>query len=223
MPQKNVKCSDLFEMQVDYIAPLFEGVTYPWEVLPLIKGYVASLIEKGIPGFHEYAPGVLIGENVKISPTATIGENVIIGPDTDIGPGAFIRGNALIGPKCHIGTACEIKNAVLMFHAQAPHYNYVGDSIMGNYAHMGAGAVCSNLKQDGKNIVIHGDINYETGLRKIGGILGDHAEIGCNCVINPGTVVGKNSQIYPLTAARGVIPADCIVKSMDNIVKKEAR
>lgn len=223
LPEKSVKIADLFDLTVDYIAPLFDNLTYPWEALPMIKDYISKLISGGIPGFTELKPGVLVGENVNIANTATIGTNVIIGPNTDIGPGAFIRGNALIGPNCHIGTACELKNCVLMYHAQAPHYNYVGDSIMGNYAHMGAGAICSNLKQDGKNIVIHGDVNYDTGLRKIGGIIGDHAEIGCQSVLNPGTVIGRSSQVYPLTSVRGVIPSNCIVKSSENIIIKEAR
>ena len=215
---KSVKNADLFDCNVSYIKPLVDSTVYPWEILPLIKDYIGKLLAEGIPGFTEYAPGVLVGENVTIHPSACISGTAIIGDGTDIGPGAFIRGNAIIGPHCHVGNSTELKNCILMYHAQVPHYNYVGDSILGNYAHMGAGAVCSNLKSDGKNVIIHGDIDYVTNLRKIGGILGDRAEIGCHCVLNPGTVIGKNTSVYPLTSVRGVIPSGCIVKSMDDIV-----
>ena len=126
----------------------------------------------------------------------------------------------ITGEKCVIGNSSELKNCVLLNTVQVPHYNYVGDSVLGNYAHMGAGSICSNLKSDGKNIVIHGDVEYETGLRKIGGILGDHADIGCGCVLNPGTVIGKNTSVYPLNALRGVFPEGCIVKKIDDVVKR---
>ena len=180
-----------------------------------------KLIEKGMDGFEKIADGVYVGKNVKIYPTATIEAPCIIGDNTEVRPGAFIRGNALIGPNCVVGNSTELKNCVLLEQVQVPHYNYVGDSILGIHAHMGAGSICSNLKSDGKNIVIHGDESYETGLRKIGGILGDHADIGCGSVLNPGTVVGKNTSVYPLTSLRGVYPENCIVKSNDNIVERK--
>lgn len=215
---KQVKTSELFECKTPYIEELFEGAEYPWEVLPKIKDYIKSLIEKGIPGYTEYAPGVLVGENVKIYPTATIEAPTIIGSGTEVRPGAFIRGSVITGENCVIGNSTEIKNSVLLNKVQVPHYNYVGDSVLGNFAHMGAGSICSNLKSDGKAVVIHGDKDYETGLRKIGGILGDHADIGCGCVLNPGTVIGKGTSVYPLTALRGVFPGGCIVKDKENIV-----
>ena len=146
--------------------------------------------------------------------------DAVIGPGTEIRPGAYLRGNVITGPNCVIGNSSELKNAVLLEKVQVPHYNYVGDSILGNFSHMGAGSICSNLKSDGSNVVIRGDRDYETGLRKVGGILADHADIGCGCVLNPGTVIGKNTSVYPLTALRGVYPADCIVKSTDNVVKR---
>lgn len=217
---KLVKTKELFASQPDYIAPLFEGCEYPWEILPKIKGYVKDLVEKGIPGYTLIADGVLVGENVKIYPTATIEAPAIIGSGTEVRPGAFIRGSVITGENCVIGNSSELKNCVLLDKVQIPHYNYVGDSILGNKAHTGAGTICSNLKSDGKNIVIHGDVEYETGLRKIGGILADGADVGCNSVINPGTVIGKNTSVYALTSLRGVYPADCIVKDTKTVVKR---
>ncbi|MBQ4155212.1 MAG: UDP-N-acetylglucosamine pyrophosphorylase [Clostridia bacterium] len=187
-------------------------------MLSQIKGLCAKLIESGIEGFTELKPGVLVGKNVTIAETATIIAPAIIGHNTEIRPGAYIRGNVITGSGCVIGNSSEFKNCILLDNVQVPHYNYVGDSVLGNKAHMGAGSICSNLKSDGKNIVIHGETEIETGLRKIGGILADYADVGCGCVINPGTVIGKKTSVYPLTALRGVIPANCIVKSLDNIV-----
>lgn len=204
-----------------YLAELFAESEYPWEMLPKIKPLILSLIEKGIPGFTLLKEGVLVGKDVKIAATATIEAPAIIGDGTEIRPGAYIRGSVITGKNCVMGNSSEFKNCILLDRVQAPHYNYVGDSVLGNHAHMGAGSICSNLKSDGKNIVIHGDGNYETGLRKIGGILGDEADIGCGCVLNPGTVVGKNTSVYPLTALRGVFPENCIVKSPENIVVRQ--
>ena len=218
---KLVNTRELFDCKTPYLCKLFEETTYPWEILPRIKDYIKSLISDGISGYTEISDGVFVGENVKIYPTATIEAPAIIGSGTEIRPGAFLRGSVITGENCVIGNSSELKNCVLLDNVQVPHYNYVGDSVLGNYAHMGAGSICSNLKSDGKNVVIHGDREYETGLRKIGGILADHADIGCGCVLNPGTVIGKNTSVYPLTALRGVVPADCIVKSMDNIVKRK--
>jgi len=189
-------------------------------MLPNIKEYIKELIKNPPQGFKEIAEGVFIGENVTISPTATIIGPALLGRGTTVRPGAYIRGCVITGENCVIGNSSELKNCILLDKVQTPHYNYVGDSILGNHAHMGAGAICSNLKADGKNIVIHGDTDYETGLRKIGAVLGDGADIGCGCVLNPGTVVGKNTSVYPLNALRGVFPPDSIVKSQTNIVKR---
>ena len=218
---KNVKTKDLFDCKTPYLCELFEGSEYPWEMLPKIKEYINNLIEAGIPGYTKYADGILVGENVKIYPTATIEAPAIIGSGTEIRPGAFLRGNVITGVNCVIGNSSELKNCVLLDKVQVPHYNYVGDSVLGNHAHMGAGSICSNLKSDGKPVVIHGDCDYETGLRKIGGILADGADVGCGCVLNPGTVIGKNTSVYPLTALRGVFPSDSIVKAVDNVVKRK--
>jgi len=213
-----IKAKELFELNTPYLAPLFE-CEYPWQILPKIKSYINSLLEAPPQGFTPYSEGVLIGKNVKISDTARIIPPAIIGDNTEIRPGAYLRGNTVIGRNCVIGNSSEIKNSILLDNVQAPHYNYIGDSILGNYSHMGAGSVLSNLKSDNKCVIIHADNGYETGLRKLGAFIGDGADIGCGCVLNPGTVVGKRSRIYPLTSVRGVIPPYCIVKSMTDIVK----
>ena len=217
---KLLKTSELFECDIVYLKELFDSSQYPWEMLPKIKENIYKLIENGIEGYTLLKEGVLVGENVKICPTATIDAPAIIGSGTEIRPGAFIRGCVITGENCVIGNSSELKNCILLNKVQVPHYNYVGDSVLGNRAHMGAGAICSNFKADGRAVVIHADTDYETGLRKVGGILADGADIGCGCVLNPGTVIGKNTSVYPLTALRGVFPADCIVKAMDNIVKR---
>ena len=218
---KSVEIKELFDCKTPYLISLFEKYKYPWEILPEIKNYIMGLIENGIDGYEEISEGVLVGKNVKIYPTAVIEAPAIIGEGTEIRPGAFIRGRVITGANCVIGNSTELKNCVMLDKVQVPHYNYVGDSVLGNHAHMGAGSICSNLKSDGKPVVIHGDTDYETGLRKIGGILADGADVGCGCVLNPGTVIGKNTSVYPLTSLRGVFPSDCIVKSADNIVKRK--
>ncbi len=218
---KQVKTAELYNVETSYLKELFEGAEYPWEILPKIKDYIIALIENGIEGYKLIADGVLVGENVKIYPTATIEAPCILGSGTEVRPGAFIRGSVITGENCVIGNSSELKNCVLLNKVQVPHYNYVGDSVLGNKAHMGAGSICSNLKTDGKPVVIHGDEDYVTGLRKIGGILADGADIGCGCILNPGTVIGVNTSVYPLTSLRGVFPAGCIVKAMDNIVVRK--
>lgn len=217
---KLVKTKDLFDCTVPYLTDFFENNEYPWEMLPKIKDLAKKIIAEGLEGYTLISDGVLVGENVKIYPTATIEGPTVIGSGTEVRPGAFIRGGVITGENCVIGNSSELKNCILLNKVQIPHYNYVGDSILGNKAHTGAGTICSNLKSDGKNVVVHGDVEYETGLRKIGGILGDGADIGCGSVINPGTVIGKNTSVYPLTSLRGVYPADCIVKSQKEIVKR---
>ena len=217
----NIKTAELFSTDVPYLKPVFEASTYPWEILPQIKEIVAKVVASGLEGYTEIAPGVLVGENVKIAKTATIEAPAIIGKDTELRPGAYLRGNVIVGEKCVVGNSSELKNCILLNHVQVPHYNYVGDSILGDYAHMGAGSILSNLKSGGKNITIHGDKEYETGLRKIGGFLGEHADIGCGSVLNPGTIIGKNTQVYPLSMLRGCFPENSIVKAQNNVVDKK--
>ncbi len=218
---KKVKTTELYDCQTPYLKPLFDGAEYPWEMLPLIGDTIQKLLDSGMEGFTLLKEGVLVGENVKIYPTATIEAPAILGNNTVVRPGAFLRGNVITGEGCVIGNSSELKNCILLDKVQVPHYNYVGDSILGNRAHMGAGAICSNLKADKKLVVIRGEEAYETGIKKIGGILADGADVGCGCVLNPGTVIGKNTSVYPLTACRGVYPADCIVKSATNVVKRK--
>ncbi len=212
---------DLFADIPELFLPLFDGAEYPWEILPRIKDLTARLAAGGIDGYTLLRPGVLVGRDVMIAATATIEGTAVIGHGTVLRPGAYLRGGVLIGSGCVIGNSTELKNCLIMDGAQVPHYNYVGDSVLGRKAHMGAGAVCSNLKSDGKNVVVRGTRNYETGLRKVGAFLGDGADIGCGCVLSPGTVVGCGTSVYPLTPLRGVIPPGCIVKRPDNIVKRK--
>lgn len=218
---KLVETKDLFECRTPYLKKLFDGYKYPWEILPNIKEYIYTLIKEKSENFEEISDGVYVGKNVKIYPTATIEGPAIIGDGTEIRPGAFIRGSVIIGENCVIGNSSELKNCVLLEKVQVPHYNYVGDSILGNKAHMGAGSICSNLKADGKAVVIRGDEEFDTGLRKVGAFLADGADIGCGCVLNPGTVIGRNTSVYPLNALRGVFPANSIVKSQNDIVERK--
>ena len=192
-------------------------------MLTELKEYIEKVIERGLTGYHLISEGVLVGEDVKIYPTATIEPPAVIGSGSVVRPGAYIRGSVITGRGCVIGNSSELKNCVLLDGVQAPHYNYIGDSVLGNLAHMGAGSICSNLKSDGRAVVIHGDKEYETGLRKLGAILADGADIGCGSVLNPGTVVGKNTSVYPLTPLRGVYPSDAIVKGTDTVVPREKR
>ena len=223
MNKKCVKTKELFECNIPYLKEFVENTTYPWEMLPQIKAHITKLTEVGLPGFEEISEGVFVGKDVKIHPSAVIIPPAIIGNGTEIRPEAYLRGNIITGENCVIGNSSELKNCILMNKVQVPHYNYVGDAILGNYSHMGAGSICSNLKSDKSLVVVHGDENYETGIKKFSAILGDYADIGCGCVLNPGTVIGMHTNVYPLTSVRGVIPENSIVKSMTNIVIKEIR
>lgn len=203
MSKFQIKTKDLFNCEIDYLKPLFKNSVYPWDILPKIKELSSLLIKKGIKGYKRIKPDVLIGKNVKIAKTATIIGPTIIGDNTEVRPGAFIRGDVFVGRNCVVGNSTELKNCILLDHVQVPHYNYVGDSILANYAHLGCGAICSNLRNDGKNVVIRADKKYETGLRKIGAFVGEHAQIGCNSVLNPGSIIEKDANMWPLTMHRG--------------------
>ena len=216
---KVVKTKDLFSTNNSYIKPFLANFEYPWEALSNIKNYLKQLIEDGVEGYTLIDGNILMGENVKIAPTAYIEGPAIIGSNTEIRPGAYIRGSVIIGEKCVIGNSTELKNAILCDGVQVPHYNYVGDSVLGDKAHLGAGAICSNFKGDGSNVTVRGDVDYITGLRKLGAILGDRADVGCGCVLNPGTVIGSGSRVYPLNSLRGVFPEKSIIKAIDNIVE----
>ena len=223
MNKKVILTKDLIKCDISHVQDFFDKYEYPWEMIPHIKALVKELLAKGIPGYKLLKEDVLVGENVSIAETATIIGPAIIGSNTEIRPGCFIRGNFICGDNCVLGNSSEFKNCILLHHVQAPHYNYVGDSILGNYAHMGAGSICSNLKSDGKNVVIHGDVDIDTGLRKVGAILGDYADIGCQAVLNPGSIIGSHSQVYPLSLVRGVVPENSIYKNQNEVVNKEIR
>lgn len=218
---KKVRTEELFDCKNKYVADIFKNSEYPWEILPKVKSCIDNIISNAPDEFEEIENGVFVGKDVKIYPNVTIEPPAVIGSGTQIRPGAFLRGYVFVGENCVIGNSTELKSCIILDNVQVPHYNYVGDSILGNHSHMGAGSVCSNLKSDGKAVVIHGEEEYETGLRKVGAILGDNADVGCGCVLNPGTIIGKDTSVYPLTAVRGVIPGGCIVKDMNNIVKRK--
>ena len=216
------KISELLDLSRTVAADLFEGCEYPWEVLPKINSFIIEF-GKTLSENDYYSPSenVYIAKTAKIAPTASITGPCIIGPDSEVRHCAFIRGNALVGRGAVIGNSTELKNCIIFDGAQVPHYNYVGDSVLGYRSHMGAGAITSNVKADHGNVSVN--INGEklaTGLRKFGAILGDFAEIGCGTVLNPGSIIGKNSNVYPLCSVRGYGPPSHIFKSPESIVKK---
>lgn len=217
-----VEIKDLYDLKETIAAELFEGLTYPWEALPKIGAFIknlgASLSEDE---YEKRGEDVWIAKSATVYPGACILGPAIIGKDAEVRHGAFIRGNALVGEGAVVGNSTELKNVVLFNKVQVPHYNYVGDSILGYKAHMGAGSIASNVRSDKKNIKIHapgGDL--ETGLRKIGALLGDHVEVGCGSVLNPGTVIGRHTNIYPLSSVRGVVGSDSIYKKQGEVVEK---
>lgn len=214
MQYEEMTISKLFDLSHTAAKPLMENFTYPWEVLPLISEFILGLGETLSDDEYERREGnVWISRSAKLYPNIYIAGPTIIGPNTEVRPGAFIRGSALIGAGCVVGNSTEIKNAILFDGAQAPHYNYIGDSILGYKAHTGAGAITSNLKQDHSAVTVRtGENRVETGLRKFGAILGDNVEIGCGSVLNPGTVIGRGARVYPLSMVRGFVPGFSIYK-----------
>ena len=219
---KDFTIEKLLDLKETMAAELFEGKTYPWEVLPEIKDFILKLGKTLDPDEYEYREGdIWIAKSAKIAPTACINGPAIIGKDTEVRHCAFIRGNAIVGEDCVVGNSTELKNVVLFNCVQVPHYNYVGDAVLGYKSHMGAGSICSNVKSDKRLVVVKdGEEKIETGLKKFGTMLGDHVEVGCGSVLNPGTVIGRNSNIYPLSPVRGCVPADSIYKSRTEIVSK---
>ena len=216
------RTDDLLDLSHTIAAPLFEGKEYPWEVLDGIKSFVLAL-GPTLPGeeYEQVSEGVWIARDALIFPSAYIGGPCIIDHGAEVRHCAFIRGSAIVGKNCVVGNSVEVKNAVLFDNVQTPHYNYVGDSVLGYKAHMGAGSVTSNVKSDKTPVVVkNGEERVETGRKKFGAILGDGVEVGCNSVLNPGTVVGRMSNIYPTSCVRGVVPAMSIWKDKDNIVSK---
>lgn len=219
--KNRLECQSLFTFNSYLFRELFCDLTYPWEILSILKQRIKSIIDKGIDGYTLVRDDVFIGKGVRIADSAMIEGPAIIGDGCEVRHCAYIRGSVILGNGCVVGNSCEIKNSVIFDGAQIPHFNYVGDSVLGNGVHLGAGAICSNLRSDKKNVVIKSDdVFIETGRRKLGAILGDGVEIGCGAVLCPGTVIGKSATVYPLTLARGCYPESCIVKGENIIVKK---
>ncbi len=217
------KTNQLLDLSQTIAAGLFDGKEYPWEALGDIGDFIISL-GKSLPADKFYNPSenVWIAKTANVYPSAYIAGPCIIDENAEVRHCAFIRGNALIGKNCVVGNSTELKNVVLFNNVQVPHYNYVGDSILGYKAHMGAGSITSNVKSDKTLVVVKnsGEL-LPTGRKKFGAILGDNVEVGCNSVLNPGTVVGRGSSIYPVSCVRGVVPENSIYKANDTIVKKD--
>lgn len=217
--------ADLYDLNHTEAGEYLAQFTYPWEALAGIRDMILDLGGRLDPEeYRQVTEHVWVHRTAKVFPSAYIGAPCIVGPRTEVRHCAFIRGSALIGADCVVGNSVELKNVILFDHVQTPHYNYVGDSILGYFSHMGAGSITSNVKSDKKLVVVHGQNgeNMETGLRKFGAMLGDHVEVGCNSVLNPGTVIGRNCNIYPTSCVRGVLPENSIWKDDGTIVAKRA-
>ncbi len=216
------KIKNLYNLEETIASKIFEGAIYPWEVLPKISDFIIELgntLDKN--EYEKIGEDVWIAKSATIATTAYIKGPAIIGKNAEIRHCAFIRGKAIVGEGCVVGNSTELKNVILFNKVQVPHYNYVGDSILGYKSHMGAGSITSNVKSDKKLVVIKNETeSIETGLKKVGAMIGDGVEVGCGCVLNPGTVIGKNSNIYPLSSVRGVVATNSIYKNQNEIVEK---
>lgn len=219
-----LRIEELLSLEHTIAAGLFEGLTYPWEALPRIKDFILALGPTlDTACFTEMKPTVWVHHSAVIAPTASVTGPLIVDEGAEVRHCAFIRGSAIVGKGCVVGNATELKNCVLFDKVQVPHYNYVGDAVLGCKAHMGAGAVTSNVKADKSLVVVHTTQGtaIETGLKKFGAILGDRAEVGCNAVLNPGTVIGREATVYPLSMVRGCVPAKSIYKAKGDMVAKK--
>lgn len=217
-----ITIEDLYTLKETIAEELLTKVTYPWEVLPLIHDFIVEL-GKSLPSeiFEERGEHIWIAKSAKVAHTACLNGPLIVDENAEIRHCAYIRGNAIVGKGAVVGNSTELKNVILFNKVQVPHYNYVGDSILGYQSHMGAGSITSNVKSDKTPVIIkNGSERIETGLKKMGAMLGDHVEVGCNSVLNPGTIIGKNSNIYPLSCVRGVISPSSIYKKQGEIAEK---
>lgn len=218
----DIRITDLYDLKETIATELFRDATYPWEILPKIHDFIIELGRK-LPKdvFEEKGENIWIAKSAKVATTACLNGPLIVDEEAEIRHCAFVRGNAIVGKGAVVGNSTELKNVVLFNKVQVPHYNYVGDSVLGYKSHMGAGSITSNVKSDKTLVTVRGkDIHIETGLKKMGAMLGDNVEVGCNSVLNPGTVIGRNSNIYPTSMVRGVIPADSIYKTRTEIAEK---
>lgn len=219
-----IRTSELYDLSHTLAAPLLSKYEFPWEALPHIKEFVIELGKTLSPDEYDNpAENVWIAKSAKIAPSATVSAPCIIGKDTELRTGAFIRGSVIVGDGCVVGNSCELKNAILFDFVQVPHFNYIGDSVLGYRSHTGAGAITSNVKSDKTLVTVKGEGGeaIPTGLKKFGTMLGDYVEVGCNSVLNPGTVIGRNTNIYPLSSVRGTVPPNSIFKGQGNIVEKK--
>ena len=210
----------LYDLEHTLAKDYLSQFTYPWEALKGIKDLILTLGPALGDEYEEVSPQVWVHKTAWVYPSAYLGAPCIIGPEAEVRHCAFIRGSALVGAGCVVGNSTELKNVILFDKVQVPHYNYVGDSILGYKAHMGAGSITSNVKSDKSLVVIHGQEEIPTGIKKVGALLGDHVEVGCNSVLNPGTVIGRNSSVYPTSCVRGVVPENSIYKKNDTIIPK---
>lgn len=225
MKLEQMTIKELLDTSHTIAEKLFDGQVYPWEVLPNIGAFIEE-IGPILPEteYKKVGKNIWIHRSAKIAPTIAMGGPMIICAKAEVRQSAFLRGRVIIGEGAVIGNSCEIKNSIIFDGAQVPHFNYIGDTIMGYKAHMGAGAVTSNVKSDKSLVKVHAeDGDVTTGFKKFGAILGDHVEVGCNSVLNPGTIIGRNTNVYPLSSVRGCVPADSIYKNQENIVIKEVR
>ena len=213
---------DLYDLEYTIAGEYLQQFTYPWEALKGIKDLIIELGNKlDKEEYTEVSEHIWVHKSAKVFPSAYLGAPCIIGPNTEVRHCAFIRGSALVGSDCVVGNSVELKNVILFDHVQTPHYNYVGDSILGYYSHMGAGSITSNVKSDKKLVIVHnGTEQIETGLKKFGAMVGDYVEVGCNSVLNPGTVIGRHSNVYPTSCVRGVVPENSIWKNSGEIIEK---
>ena len=217
------KICNLYDLDQTIAKELLENATYPWEVLPKISEFIIEIGNKlDESKYEKNGDNIWIAKTAKVAPTAYINGPAIIGENAEIRHCAFIRGNAIVGDGAVVGNSTELKNVILFNKVQVPHYNYVGDSILGYKSHMGAGSITSNVKSDKKLVIVkNGDEKIETGLKKFGAMIGDNVEVGCGSILNPGTVIGRNTNIYPLSSVRGVVKEKSIYKNQNEIVEKQ--